>query len=191
MKLYGSYTSPYVRHCRVALIQQGEPFEFVETDYSASARQSPTRRVPFFEHDCGGDRAIQLTDSSSILRWIRERGGRTFLADPEAFDRYLMVNTAMDATVNLFLLERDGLRPDEVPYLARQRDRVESSLVELDRQFTDAPHADDDGLRLACFLSWAVFRNRIRSGSFPALERVVEAWEADATFAATHPSIAG
>ncbi len=191
MKLFGSRTSPYVRHCRVALVKQDMAFEFVETDYAASARQSPTRRVPFLEHEGSGGVAVRLTDSTSILRWVRERDGRTFLADPAAFDRYLMVNTAMDATVNLFLLERDGLRPDEVPYLARQRDRVDSSLAELDRQFTDAPHADDDGLRLACFLSWAAFRNRIQTGSYPALERVVEAWDADPTFAGTHPSRAG
>ena len=33
MKLFGSYTSPYVRHCRIVLAQNGQDCEFVETDY--------------------------------------------------------------------------------------------------------------------------------------------------------------
>ncbi|MBY6203341.1 glutathione S-transferase family protein [Halomonas denitrificans] len=186
MKLYGSYTSPYVRHCRVALIQQGLEFDFVETDYAASARQSPTRRVPFLEVD-----GLRLTDSSSILRWTRERQGGAFLSDPAAFDRYLLATTALDSTVNLFLLERDGLRPDDVPYLGRQRDRVESSLVELDRRFDGIDPGDDDGLRLACYLSWAAFRERIDAQPFRTLGRVLAYWEEIGEFSTTHPGRAG
>lgn len=183
-RLYGSYTSPYVRHCRVALVQAGLDFEFVETDYAASAEQSPTRRVPFMT---GGP--CPLTDSASILRWIREQSGAVFLEDLAAFDRFLMVDTAMDSTVNLFLLERDGLSPDTVPYLARQRDRVQSSLEALDRQFEGLDPGGDDGLRLACYLSWATFRQRIDATPHAALVNVVEHWDADPVFAATHPTI--
>lgn len=186
MKLFGSYTSPYVRHCRVALQQQGMDFEFVDTDYAASARQSPTQRVPFLQ--AGG---LQLTDSTSILRWIREQGSQAFLPDHAAFDRYLMVNTAMDSTVNLFLLERDGLTPDSAPYLARQRDRVVTCLEALEQQFDAVAPGGDDGLRLACFLSWAAFRERIDASPYAALTAVVDAWHSDPGFAATHPSLSG
>ena len=183
IRLFGSYTSPYVRHCRVALAQQGPDFEFIETDYAASAERSPTRRVPFLEGP-----GLSLTDSTSILRWIREQGGAAFLEDPAAFDRFLMVNTALDSTVNLFLLERDGLTPDEVPYLARQRDRVDSCLAELDRRFHGLDPSGDDGLRLACYLSWAKFRERLDPAPHAALVRVLEHWDRDARFAATHPT---
>jgi glutathione S-transferase len=186
IQLFGSYTSPYVRHCRVALVQQGIEFEFVETDYAASAARSPTRRVPFLS---GAE--TPLTDSSSILRWAREQGGGRFLPGLAAYDRYLMVDTAMDATVNLFLLEREGLTPEAVPYLARQRDRIGSSLVELDRRFADVDPSGDDGLRLACFLSWASFRNRIDPEPHAVLRAVVAAWDADPVFSATHPSLSG
>ena len=63
MELFGSFTSPYVRHCRVVLAHTGLDCEFVETDYDQSAARSPTRRVPFLRD---GDR--MLTDSASILR---------------------------------------------------------------------------------------------------------------------------
>ncbi len=185
-QLFGSHTSPYVRHCRVALMQAGIEVEFVETDYAASAEKSPTRRVPFLQT---GD--LTLTDSTSILRWVREQAGGMLLADLPAFDRYLMVNTALDATVNLFLLERDGLSPDEVPYLARQSARVAGSLEALDRQFAGADPDGDDGLRLACFLSWAAFRHRFDVRSFENLDQVLKRWDAHPDFAVTHPGRAG
>lgn len=186
IELFGSYTSPYVRHCRLALAEEGIDFEFVETDYAASASGSPTQRVPFL-HGVG----IPLTDSTSILRWAREQGGGRFLPDLAAFDRYLMVNTAMDSTVNLFLLERDGLAPDASAYLARQRDRVRSILEELERRFEGVEPDGDDGLRLACYLSWAAFRERLDAAPYRRLRQVLSYWEGEAGFSATHPSRGG
>lgn len=50
MRLFGSYTSPFVRHIRTALADTGMEYEFVETDCSNSAALSPAQRVPFL-HD--------------------------------------------------------------------------------------------------------------------------------------------
>ena len=74
MKLYGSLTSPYVRHARIAIAQSGFQCEFEEADYARSAELSPTARVPFFE-----DGDLMLTDSSSILKYVREKAGTGFL----------------------------------------------------------------------------------------------------------------
>jgi len=186
IQLFGSYTSPFVRHCRVALVQQGIEFELIETDYAASAAGSPTRRVPFLS---GAE--TPLTDSSSIVRWAREQGGSSFLSELAAFDRYLMVGTALDSAVNLLLFEREGLTPEQVPYLARQRDRIASSLAELDRRFSDSNPSGDDGLRLACFLSWAAYRERLDARPYARLSRILDGWDADPVFAATHPSRTG
>ena len=41
MKLYGSYTSPFVRHVRIALLETQQAFEFIETDQAGSSAQSP------------------------------------------------------------------------------------------------------------------------------------------------------
>jgi len=43
LELYGSYTSPFVRHCRIALLESGLAFTFVETDQVSSAKLSPTQ----------------------------------------------------------------------------------------------------------------------------------------------------
>jgi len=102
----------------VALAETGSEYEFIETDYNQSAWLSPTARVPFLQ-----DASLRLNDSASILHHIRERAGQPFLPDIVDHELFLLANTGLDSTVNLFLLERDGLRPDAVPYLSRQADR--------------------------------------------------------------------
>ena len=49
MELFGSYTSPYVRHCRIVMMQLGQAFTLVPTDNDASAKGSPTQRVPYLK----------------------------------------------------------------------------------------------------------------------------------------------
>jgi len=188
MKLFGSYTSPYVRHCRIVLAQAGQDCEFVETDYDKSAELSPARRVPFL-HD--GD--LMLTDSASILRHLREKAGQAFFPDIRDYDLFLLVNTAMDSTVNLFLLERDGITPSDCAYLVRQKGRVEDTLAFLDRQVGDSPGGmDSDGMiRLGCFLSWALFRERISLENHAALADFQRQFESNPQIAATHPSKPG
>ena len=187
MKLFGSYTSPYVRHCRIVLAQTGQDCEFVETDYKQSAELSPARRVPFLYDD-----KLMLTDSASILRHLREKAGQSCFPGIRDYDLFLLVNTAMDSTVNLFLLERDGITPADCGYLVRQRGRVEDTLAYLDRHLgnQDAPldHASDGMLRLGCFLSWALFRKRISLDDHPALAEFQRRFESDPAIAATHPA---
>jgi glutathione S-transferase len=91
VELFGSFTSPYVRHCRIVLAESGQNCDFVETDYAQSAAKSPTRRVPFLR-----DADLMLTDSTSILRYLREKAGQPFFPELIDFDFFLLVNTALD-----------------------------------------------------------------------------------------------
>ncbi len=186
MKLYGSYTSPYVRHCRIVLAQTGLDCKFVETDYQKSAELSPARRVPFLYDD-----KLMLTDSASILRYLREKAGQAFFPDIRDYDLFLLVNTAMDSTVNLFLLEKDGVTPADCGYLVRQKGRVEDTLAYLDRhlgnEYSSIDSASDGMIRLGCFLSWALFRERISLGDHSALAEFQRQFESDPAIAATHP----
>ncbi len=188
MQLFGSFTSPYVRHIRIVLARTGQECDFVETDYAASAEQSPAARVPFL-HD--GDR--KLTDSLSILRLLRERAGQAFFPSLDEFDRFLLVDTTMDTAVNLFLLERDGLGPAQAPYLERQQSRVRQCLEALEQALEPDPPAPDTdfALRLGCFLSWALFRERLSLDQLPSLAMFQQRFEDDPLVAATHPSRSG
>jgi glutathione S-transferase len=155
MKLFGSYTSPFVRHCRIVLLETELPCEFIETDQAGSAAQSPTKRVPFLQ-----DGDIFFSDSSSIIKYLREKAHQKFCASTQELDEYCMVNTVLDASVNVFFLERDGVKADEVPYIQRQIARIDSSLSELNNINLpmSAPY-NDAQLRLACYIGWAKFRN--------------------------------
>ncbi|WLD56708.1 glutathione S-transferase [Salinispirillum sp. LH 10-3-1] len=183
MELFGSYTSPFVRHCRIALLETGLACTFVETDYAESARRSPTKKVPYL-HD--GD--VMLFDSCSILKYLREKAGGSFLADVKQYDRFSMINTALDATVNLFLLEKEGVTPANNDYLKRQQARVESSVAEMNRFVLaqQAPYNDAE-LRLACYIDWVIFRNRLDLSPYPELTAFVTQAHAYEPFHVTRP----
>jgi len=185
MQLFGSYTSPFVRHIRIVLAQTGLSCEFVETDYAASAENSPAARVPFL---IDGER--MLTDSLSIVRFLRDRAGQPFFPDLDDFDRFLLVNAALDSTVNVFLLERDGVTADQAPYLARQQRRIEQCLRALDSVVGQQATAldSDFAIRLGCYLSWALFRERVDLDGFPNLAEFQQRFESDPGIAATHPN---
>lgn len=188
-KLYGSYTSPYVRHCRIALAETGQDYELIETDYEQSARLAPARRVPFLQ---AGDR--MLNDSLSILKFVRESAGQSFLPDLDDCDLFALTNTALDTAINLFLLEKDGLTPEHSNYLGRQAGRVHDILDALDRRAPVLPDRSrgftDGELRLGCFLDWALFRDRITLNEHPQLSAFLQRMKAYPPFAATAPAIA-
>ncbi|MDO3383603.1 glutathione S-transferase [Gilvimarinus algae] len=171
MELYGSYTSPFVRHCRIALAESGLDCEFVETDRAASAEKSPTKKVPFLRDD-----TLTLTDSTSILKYIREKSGRVFLEDVAEYDAFCLVNTSLDACVNLFFLELDGITTDRSDYLKRQKARVESTLSELNTMALahQAPFNDME-LRLGCYLAWGLYRQRFSIHAYDNLTHMLQA----------------
>lgn len=183
MKLFGSYTSPFVRHCRIALLETQQAFEFVETDQAASAAQSPTQRVPFLQD---GDKFF--TDSASILKYLREKTGGSFCPTPEELDQLCLVNTVLDSLVNLFFLERDGVQVNEVAYLQRQAARIQSTLAELDQlALPESAPYNDAQLRLACMMGWAKFRKRADFSPYANLEKFYAGALNYGPFATTQP----
>lgn len=165
MKLYGSYTSPFVRHCRIVLLESGLPCEFIVTDGVASAAKSPTKKVPFLE-----DGDLRLTDSCSIIKYLREKNRQAFCFTAIEYDRFCMVNTLLDASVNLFMLEKDGVVPQQSAYLQRHEARIRSGLAELDAmRWPHAGHYNDAELRLLCYLDWVLFRKRFTFDEFTNL----------------------
>jgi len=183
MKLYGSYTSPFVRHCRVALAQGDHDFEFVEADYAMSAERSPTAKVPFFEDD-----GMMLTDSSSILKYVREKSGGEFLKQMGDFELFSMTNTLLDTAINVFLLENDGFKADKVPYIGRQQARIKTGLAELNRRFDPADGiATDSALRCACFIDWALFRKRFQIDGLDNLQALLAEADKQSVFLDTAP----
>lgn len=157
MKLYGSFTSPYVRHCRIALIQEDLDCEFVIADAETISSTSPTWKVPFLT-----DGDLVLGDSCSIIKFIREKSGQTFFPDLVDYNLFCVTNTMLDTAINVFLLEKDGLTEEISPYFGKQKGRIEAILAEIDGRVGSGGYQLSEGIiRIGCFLEWALFRKRI------------------------------
>lgn len=188
MKIYGSFTSPFVRHCRIALLETNLSCEFIEIDPAQSAQISPTKKVPLL---VDGD--ITLSDSSSILRYLREKSGASYMPDIMDFELFNMTNTVMDSAVNIFYLEKfDKFTTEQSSYLARQQSRVLSGLEALNEMELSAQLPLTDGLiRLACFLDWGIYRDRISLQKLTNLTRLLDVARTDKNFIKTVPPIDG
>lgn len=185
MELYGSYTSPFVRHCRIALHETGQDYRFVETDAIMSAKLSPTQKVPFLKD---GERL--LTDSSSILKYIRETAGHTFISDIDDYELYCTVNTLLDSAINGFLFYKfDRITEHASTYLQRQKRRLITGLTSLNQQQYHQDMAFSDGeLRLACFLDYALFRDLITLDGLDNLQTLLDAAAVYEPFQQTSPT---
>lgn len=180
MQLFGIPNSPFVRHCRIVLQQSGIACDFVET--STTKATSPTKRVPYLQ-----DGDLHLTDSASIVRYLREKAGEAFLPEIRDYDRFCLVNTAADTCVNLFVLSRDGVTPETSAYMKRQRDRVESILQLFDQEQGELRLNNDADLRLMCYLDWALFRDLINIDRHKQLTAWLERARQQPEFVATAP----
>ena len=187
IKLFGSLTSPFVRHCRIALIQSGLEWEMVELDIHTNEDPgTPTLRVPFLE-----DGDVRLTDSTSIVKYVREKSGQSFIPDALDMDRYCLANTLLDAAINLFLLERSGIDISANKYTRRQQKRIEMILSELDSvPLPQAGHLNDADYRVAVGVAWGQFRNRFSIDAHSNLQHLLAIAADDPSFSATKPPVA-
>ncbi|MCK5880464.1 MAG: glutathione S-transferase family protein [Sinobacterium sp.] len=186
MKLYGSLTSPYVRHCRITLMQGNICFDLIATDQVQSAKLSPTKRVPFLR-----DGDLLLRDSSSIIRYAREKAGAVFLPKVEDLDKFCFINTILDSAANIFYLEKFGLDQNDNAYAMRQQQRIAASLDELEQShqsYQAYQPLNDWHIRLACFIDWATFRHRIQIEHYPHLQNLVKQALQTEAFAQTQPT---
>lgn len=169
IKLYGNSASPFVRHCQLALIEGEIDYEFIKVDAKLSAQLSPMQKIPFIEYADAG-RLKMLTDSTSILRFAREKPGQKFLPTIEDLDKYCSVNTLIDAQLNLFLLKKEGLDANKVMYLQRQENRIKTGLEVFESMtYSDQAPWSDAELRLVCFLDWVRFRKHFSLEAYPVL----------------------
>lgn len=209
MKLYGHDTSPYVRRVRVLLAEKGLEFSRDEDSWTnpeaAVLRLNPMLRVPAL---VDGEQA--LLDSKVIANYIYERHPQPPPAPPAGHPplqstlwhpghRYddentlMAIDAAVDSTINLFLLELDGIAADGSPYLRRQRERVATCLTWVDAKlaggttFHPGVLAPID-IALMCALQWMEFRRRYPVEQHANLCRFVAAHRDRPSLDATHPS---
>jgi len=185
MKLFGSTTSPFARHCRIALEQTQQPYELVAVDYGTSAKESPTQKVPYAQW-----RGRLLTDSSTIIKMTRESAGQTFLASVEDFECFTLATTLLDTAINLFLLEKSGVQAKEVDYLQRQAQRLQTGLVALNEVVEPEQALTLDGhIRAVCFIDWALMRERVDFDGLDNLTALLHQAQQHDVFQSTDPRL--
>ena len=165
MKLYGSYTSPFVRRVRVVAGEIGVDHELINTatdEGQATLRKlSPIWKVPVAEI---AGRLIY--DSRVIIDWLTTCHGWGPLRPPS--DRWREANlvNAIDATAEsgilLFYLKRDGLDASKLPFGQRQIDRITAIFEWLARELGKDGFGSGLGLSelsLLATLEWMEFRD--------------------------------
>ena len=169
MKLYGVRTSPYVRHARVALAQSGLDWELEQVTLDTIG-QSPTLRVPFLT-----DGKLTLSDSSVIVRYVREQSGQSYLATIADHELFAVATSVLDTAVNVYLMNIGNSADladvptgtsttgfDPKTYFERQKERITVGIQELERcQLSFSQPYTDGEIRLACLLDWAAYRDTI------------------------------
>lgn len=197
MKLYGVLTSPYVRHARVAAAESNLDWQF-EKVTADTIDQSPTKRVPFLT-----DGDLTFTDSSVIVRYVKEKAGQPFLETVADYELFALSTSVLDTAVNVYLMNIDdsadlaevtsgasviGYTPKT--YFERQQERVGSGITELNKfdLASGQPYTDGE-IRLACLLDWAAFRETIDLSGLDNLQRFLASIRKWPPFAETAPGI--
>ena len=188
LELYGSYTSPFVRHCRIALIETGLDFTLIETDQQQSDKLVNTKKVPFFDICDEAGQTMRLSDSSSILRFIREKAGQSFMPTLLDLENFCFINTQQDTGANVFYLEKFGINTENNAYIVRQHSRIQQGLKSLNDMNISFKENDDVSIRLACYLDWGLFRQRFTLDAYPNLQHILTSANTYAPFQQTPPT---
>jgi glutathione S-transferase len=197
MKLYGTRHSPFVRRIRIVAQEVGAPFELIdvasEEGQSALRAVSPIWKMPAAEVD----NAVIL-DSHVILEWLLENYGTRKIRTIESANRWreknimTVIDSALESATNVFYLKRDGQDVDRIPYMVKQKSRVESAMAWLEKQLESAHFTEDRRIGLAeiyleTALGWMTYRDAYPVARHPAFSRFREAHAWIPSFATTLP----
>lgn len=111
MKLYGSFTSPYVRRLRILL--GDHDYEFIDAPTATPegrailSQVNPTMKIPMFEDD-----GQVLCDSGLIAQYLHEKLAIPALSYHD-MNILKIIDAIVDSYIQLFLLGRSGFDTSE------------------------------------------------------------------------------
>lgn len=169
MLLYGTVTSPFVRRVRVVAEELGLPVTMVDSSTADGQdrlrRLTPIWKVPIAEVD-----GQVIFDSGRIIEYLIEEHGHGSLRATRPATRVeernliAAIDGALEAAIRLFYVKRDGQDPGQIPYLAKERDRITEVMGWLDRRVEGGYCTSDRRFGLAelalyTSLAWMRFRD--------------------------------
>lgn len=191
MTLFGTVTSPYVRRVRVVAHELGIDTELIDTftpEGQAALRElSPVWKVPAARVD-----GEAIFDSAVITQYLLRRHGPGPLTafdidDTAARNLLTVIDGALDALINVFYLDKDGITGEQASYVAKQEARAASAMRWLDER---CPSGDTFGLvEIALYTSvdWMRFRETYDVAQHPAIARFVREHATRESLAASAP----
>ena len=143
IKLYGHDTSPYVYRIRLLLAELGIPFErdvhgWMSDPSPEFLANSPIKRLPML--DRGPEAKVRFVYDSRVIASVlytmphskvsTDLQPTLYAAELAELDQNILsaLDAGLDSAINLFLLEKDGVKRESVAYLQRQAARVEECL---------------------------------------------------------------
>jgi glutathione S-transferase len=168
LELFGTLTSPYVRRIRITAHELGIQPTWVDT--STESGQAALRELnPIWKVPAARIDGEPVFDSNLIHRALVARAGPGPLTnfdpvDVGAANTVCVIDGALDALINVFYLNKEGLHADRVGYLQKQRDRAESCLDWLEsKTATDGVLSTErfgsPEIALVTAIDWMRFRN--------------------------------
>lgn len=183
--LIGSVRSPYVRVCRMLLLQNRIPFDFRvlnfvddAADAAELSKETPINRVPIL---VDGDQRI--FDSRVIVNYLTKKHGLRPLSVEEE-NLVSVAYSCLDTGVTLFLMKKDGFDMSHPGFfLSRQRARIPANLAYLTpwARALDASRPDHwnyASMSLFAFLYWGQARGVVDVGAYPELAAFQKRFEA-------------
>ena len=184
LTIYGSTTSPFVRRVRIVaadLKLEHKLFDSVpESGQAAMRKLNPLWKVPTIEWRGG-----VVFDSHVIVEtlWHEFGGGslRPYDAnDVEERNTLSVIDGALDSAVNVFYMKKDGVDITKVPYLVKQRERVDSAMTWLNERlrdgwFTSQPQFGYAELVAFTTFEWFRFREVVQVERWPRLASFTDA----------------
>lgn len=198
IRLYGSFTSPFVRKIRYVAQVLELTYEQIDTmterGQEELRKRTPVWKVPYVEMD-----DVKIWDSHAILDYIFGKYGTGDIRIPTGEEKWResnlihAIDACLESAVNVFYLGRDGIGTNQSAYLQKQSDRVESilkwALAELrDNFFTDDKRIGLSELSLYTTLDWMRFRNLYPVDKDPKLKSFMDYHSKDENLRNTEPA---
>jgi glutathione S-transferase len=197
IRLYGSFTSPFVR--RIRFIAQALELTYEQIDTMTERGQeelrkrTPIWKVPYVEID-----DVKIWDSHAILDYMFGRYGTGSIRIPEGEEKWResnlvhAIDAAVESAINVFYLGKDGILPSQSAYLKKQTDRVDSILkwvrAELrDNFFTGVKSIGLSELALYTSLDWMRFRDTYPVNEDPIFREFLKFHGTNEDFRNTEP----
>lgn len=178
MKLFGSYTSPFVRRVRIVALEGNIPFEIVdsskEAGQAALREVSPIAKVPTAIIDGG-----VIFDSRAIVERLMEAGSPVEalpVGGRARSDQLNLLNAIDEATlsgVRRFYGRRDGYG-DEHPWTAIEIARLGEVLAWLEARAEQFHAFGVPTVSLIATMGWFQFRSIYAVEAYPGLLAAVE-----------------